>query len=87
MTSVLLALALVAPAVIVVPPEGPGSALDLAWVGEAVADRLPLSLARLGVPAVERGERMRAQEALAMPAARLTRATSIRSRKPSGRSA
>jgi tetratricopeptide (TPR) repeat protein len=62
---------------LVLPPEpAPGTAEP--WVGEAVADQLPRSLARLGVPAVSRAERLQAQAALEIPEVRLTRATSIR---------
>jgi tetratricopeptide (TPR) repeat protein len=63
--------------VVVVPPEGPLG--DSAWIAQAVADALPLSLARLGVPAVERTDRQRAQESLGIPAeATTTRASGIR---------
>jgi tetratricopeptide (TPR) repeat protein len=82
-TAALLALlAIAAPAqdrglVMVLPPQGPDAA-GMAWIGPSVADALPLALARLGVPVVERGERLRAHEMLAIPAVALTRATSIR---------
>ncbi len=62
--------------VVVFPPEGP--AADAAWVSVAVADLLPRDLALLGVAAVERGDRLRAQETLAVPTNPLTRASSIR---------
>lgn len=62
--------------VLVAAPEAaaPGSE----WLGEAVADMLPRALVELGVPAVDRADRLRAQEALEIPAVALTRATSIR---------
>jgi len=66
--------------VVVVPPEPtadtpPGSA----WIAQAVADGLPRALGLLDVPAVERSDRLRAQESLGIPAqAALTRATAIR---------
>lgn len=64
--------------VMVLPPTGvppdPGST----WVGEAVADFLPRDLARLGVAAIDRSDRLRAHETLAIPPVSLTRATSIR---------
>ena len=63
--------------VAVVPPEGPAG--DSAWIAQAVADALPEALARLGVPAVDRTDRVRAQEILGIPAgASTTRASSIR---------
>jgi tetratricopeptide (TPR) repeat protein len=65
-------------AVMVAPPEGPASAPDLAWVGEAVADLLPDALAFLGVPVVAYEDRLRAQESLEIPRVPLTRATGIR---------
>jgi tetratricopeptide (TPR) repeat protein len=80
--SVLLALVLAAaPAasgsVVVAPPEC--LAPDSAWLAEGVADVLPRALGRLGVAAVERADRLRAKEALGVPAmAATTRATSIR---------
>ncbi len=63
--------------VAVVPPEGPAG--DSAWIAQAVADALPEALARLGVAAVDRTDRVRAQEILGIPAgASTTRASSIR---------
>jgi tetratricopeptide (TPR) repeat protein len=64
--------------VMVLPPQSPEGTGGVAWVGPTVADALPQALARLGVPVVERGERLRAHEMLAIPAVALTRATSIR---------
>lgn len=64
--------------VVVAPPDGHASATDSAWIGEAVADTLPRDLALLGVPVVDRTDRLRAQEALEIPALTLTRATCIR---------
>lgn len=69
-------LASAAATVVVAPLEGPGG--EQAWVGVAIADALPHALARLDVPALDRADRLRAQEALDIPAAPLTRATSIR---------
>lgn len=63
--------------VVVVPPEGPAG--DSAWIAQAVADGLPRALGRLGLAAVQRSDRLRAQEALGIPpAATTTRASSIR---------
>jgi tetratricopeptide (TPR) repeat protein len=63
--------------VAVVPPEGPAG--DSAWIAHAVADALPEALARLGLAAVDRADRVRAQEVLGIPAgASTTRASSIR---------
>lgn len=63
--------------VAVVPPEGPAG--DSAWIAQAVADALPEALARLGLAAVDRTDRVRAQEILGIPAgASTTRASSIR---------
>lgn len=78
--SLVLALSLLAPAgsglVVVFTPEAPG---ELAWLAEAAAERLPRALAALGMPALERADRLRAQEALEIPvAAPLSRATMIR---------
>ncbi len=78
--NVLLALALASSAsgaVMVVPPEGPPTP-DGAWVAQAVADGLPRALGLLAVPAVDRADRLRAQETLGVPPLTLTRATSIR---------
>lgn len=62
-------------AVVVMPPDGPEGA---GWVGAAVAELMPRALQRLGVPAVSRSDRLRAQEVLGVPALSTTRATSIR---------
>ena len=63
--------------VVVGPPEGPAG--DSAWIAQAVADGLPRALGRLGLAAVPRTDRLRAQEALGIPpAATTTRASSIR---------
>jgi tetratricopeptide (TPR) repeat protein len=64
-------------AVVVVPPEGPQGAAP-GWLGALVAELLPRALQRAGVPAVPDADRRRAQEALGVPAAVTTRATSIR---------
>ncbi len=64
-------------AVLVVPPEGPTTP-EGAWVAQAVADGLPRALGLLTVPAVDRADRLRAQETLGIPPLTLTRATSIR---------
>lgn len=66
--------------VVVAPPEpAGGSAGDSAWIAQAVADGLPRALGLLGVPVVERSDRLRAQEALGLPAgAAPSRATAIR---------
>jgi len=64
-------------AFVVTAPEGPAG--ESAWVAQAVADTLPRALARLGVDAVSRTDRLRAQEALGIPASAPTsRASSIR---------
>lgn len=63
--------------VLVLPPEGPAERPE-AWVAELVAEQLPRSLAFLGVPAIERAERLQAHSALEIPLVSLTRATSIR---------
>jgi tetratricopeptide (TPR) repeat protein len=65
-------------AVVVVPPEVEPAGSEPAWVGELVSELLPRSLAMLGVAAVERDDRRRAQAALEIPLVPLTRATSIR---------
>lgn len=65
-------------AVLVTPPEREPPANEPNWVGELVSETLPRSLALLGVPAVERDDRLRAQSALEIPLVPLTRATSIR---------
>jgi len=64
--------------VMVLPPTGISSGAEQGWVGEAVSDLLPRELARLGVPAIDRFDRLRAHEALAIPPVSVTRATSIR---------
>ena len=51
---------------------------DSGWVGEAVAELLPVELLRLGVAVVDRSDRLRAYEALEIPPVRLSRATAIR---------
>jgi tetratricopeptide (TPR) repeat protein len=61
----------------VLPPTGPADA-ESAWVAEAVADALPRALDQLGVPVVDRADRLRAHETLDIPAQNLTRATSVR---------
>jgi tetratricopeptide (TPR) repeat protein len=71
-----LLLAAAPAATLVLPPDGPGG--DAEWIAEAVADALPRALGQLGVPVVEREDRLRAHEALEIPARNLTRATSIR---------
>jgi tetratricopeptide (TPR) repeat protein len=63
--------------VLVLPPDAPAGRPE-AWIAELVADQLPRSLAFLGVPAVERAERLQAHAALEIPLVSLTRATSIR---------
>src|SRR5688572_20934933 len=63
--------------VLVLPPDAPPGRPE-AWVAELVADQLPRSLAFLGVPAVERADRLQAHVALEIPLVSLTRATSIR---------
>jgi tetratricopeptide (TPR) repeat protein len=51
---------------------------EASWVGELVAERLPRDLALLGVPVVERADRLRAQEALGIPAGAASRASALR---------
>lgn len=63
--------------VLVLPPDAPAGRPE-AWIAELVADQLPRSLAFLGVPAVERADRLQAHVALEIPLVSLTRATSIR---------
>ena len=63
--------------VLVLPPDAPAGRPET-WVAELVADQLPRSLAYLGVPAVDRADRLQAHAALAVPLVPLTRATSIR---------
>src|SRR6266536_3551411 len=62
---------------LVLAPEASGATTET-WVGEAVADQLPRSLALLGVPAISRPERLQAQAALEIPDVPLSRATSVR---------
>jgi tetratricopeptide (TPR) repeat protein len=66
--------------VVVAPPEPAATtASPSPWIAQAVADGLPRALGLLGVPAVERSDRLRAQEALGLPAgAQTSRATAIR---------
>lgn len=83
--SVLAALALAAATaaaspgpIVVFAPEPAVPDPETAWIGEAVSDRLAHDLAVLGVDAVERADRLRAQEALELPRVALSRATCIR---------
>jgi tetratricopeptide (TPR) repeat protein len=83
--SVLAALALAAATAVassgptvVFAPEPAAPDPETAWIGEAVSDRLAHDLAVLGVDAVERADRLRAQEALEIPRVALSRATCIR---------
>jgi tetratricopeptide (TPR) repeat protein len=64
-------------AVLVLPPEGPAGRPE-PWVAELVAEQLPRSLSFLGLPAVDRADRLQAHAALEIPLVALTRATSIR---------
>jgi tetratricopeptide (TPR) repeat protein len=73
----LLAAEAARPGPVLVFPSEPSSA-DLAWVGEIVAERLPRDLALLGVPVVDRADRLRAQEALGIPRGAASRATALR---------
>jgi Flp pilus assembly protein TadD len=61
--------------IVVMPLDGPDGAR---WIGGVVAELMPRALQRLGVPAVTRSDRLRAQELLGVPALSTTRATSIR---------
>jgi tetratricopeptide (TPR) repeat protein len=72
-----LLLALVPGTVVVLPPDPPAAGAE-PWIAELVADQLPRTLSDLGVPAVSRADRLRAQAALEIPLVRVTRATSIR---------
>lgn len=63
---------------LVVPPQPEAGTADAPWIGELVSDLLPQSLAQAGVPAVDRADRLRAQEALEIAHGPLTRATSVR---------
>jgi tetratricopeptide (TPR) repeat protein len=65
-------------AVLVMPPESEAASTEPNWVGELVSELLPRGLQALGVPAVDRADRLRAQAALEIPVVPLTRATSIR---------
>jgi len=69
---------LVGPPVEAPPPPPIGAPEDTSWVGEAVGDLLTRALARAGVAAIGREDRLRAQAALELPRLPLTRATSIR---------
>src|SRR5262249_44881839 len=62
---------------VVVPPAGPAEP-ELGWIAEAVADALPRALERAGLHAVDRADRLRAQDALGVPHGPVSRATSIR---------
>ena len=73
----LAATPLAAGPLVVAPPDLLAPASE-AWIVEAVADELPRALAELGVPVLERYDRLRVQERLGLPAVRLSRATSIR---------
>jgi tetratricopeptide (TPR) repeat protein len=65
--------------VVVAPLEPAAASPEAGWIGQAVADALPRALGLLGVPAIERGDRLRAQEALGLLAGATTsRATAIR---------
>ncbi len=66
-----------APGPLVVFPSDGGTS-GAAWIGAFVAEVLPHDLELLRVPVVDRSDRLRAQEALGVPAAPLTRATSVR---------
>jgi thioredoxin-like negative regulator of GroEL len=77
----LLSLLLAAPpaaSLLVLPPELPAEAAEWAWAAEAVSDLLPNALLALGVPVVERADRLMALETLQIPPVALTRATTIR---------
>lgn len=63
--------------VLVLPPEAPAGRPE-PWVAEMVAEQLPRSLEFLGLPAVDRADRLQAHAALEIPLVALTRATSIR---------
>jgi len=64
--------------VLVVPLEGEVASTEPNWVGELASELLPHGLQALGVAAVDRDDRLRAQAALEIPVVPLTRATSIR---------
>lgn len=74
----LLALLSSAPTLLVLPPDTPAGDAAAARAAEAVSDLLPHALAFLGVPAVQRADRLLALEQLEIPQTALTRATSIR---------
>jgi tetratricopeptide (TPR) repeat protein len=79
--TLLAALALTAASagpVVVFAPEPAAADGETAWIGEAVSDRLAHDLVALGVDAVERADRLRAQVALEIPPVLLSRATCIR---------
>jgi len=80
--SVVLSLALLAataaPKVLVLPLEPVGDVGAAGWISEAFADLLPRDLARLGVSAVTRVDRLAAHDAMDIPVVMLSRATSIR---------
>jgi tetratricopeptide (TPR) repeat protein len=63
---------------VVFAPEPVAFETETAWIGEAVSDRLAHDLAVLGMDAVERADRLRAQEALEIPRVSLSRAICIR---------
>jgi Flp pilus assembly protein TadD len=62
--------------VIVFPSEAADAGTG--WVGEILAERLPSDLALLGVPVVDRADRLRAQQALGIPPGAASRATALR---------
>ncbi len=81
MNALALVLLLSAPpagGVLVAPPESSSADAENAWVAEAVSDLLPRAMAQAVVPAADREDRLRAQEALEIPPVPLTHATSIR---------
>ena len=86
LSAVALALSLAAgePEVLVVPPEGAGTPVELAWVGETISDLLPRALAQAGLPAITREDRLRVQQLLEIPPVPLTRASAIRVAEAAG---
>src|SRR5688500_11328310 len=66
------------PKVLVLPLQASGDDPSFGWVSEIVADSLARDLETIGVPVVTRVERLRAYEALEIPAVSLTRATAVR---------
>jgi tetratricopeptide (TPR) repeat protein len=75
--ALLLAAALAAPGrVVVLPPSGPGGAPG--WIGAAVEETLPRSLARLGRDALAGSDRRRALEGFGIAGPIASRATGIR---------